>query len=42
MVSPQNTLARRDRWARSAAAWALCTLAGLPVLLGLCFAIFQR
>ena len=41
MHSPQPLLTRRDQWARSAAAWALCSLAGLPVLLGLGFALFQ-
>lgn len=42
MTIPQNTISRRDTWARSATAWMLCSLASLPVVLGLCFVVMQR
>ena len=42
MTCPQNSNSRRDTLARSATAWMLCSLASLPVVLGLCFAVINR
>lgn len=42
MTTPHISVSRRATWTRSATAWMLCSLAGLPVVLGLCFVVINR